>query len=282
MSRKPLFEDLLNLPVEEVQATYEGLLNTIKTHEEERKKLFINKRIHSEAIKFAVNKTPNPPSLEGNDVSDVVRVAVEEKMEFDVLIAQRDDFVQRLVIPKHRVELNLSQFFERLTQDKHYSEAPSLASELEMFSRFFELQAMFDEYKEHATTLAELRTVRTSLLEHVKTINREDRKLAQELANNSENSRKMRREAGRLRSFLESHANIPTQQLPAPTEELSQRLASGQALSMDEFAAMLEHGGLTDIKSTGEESNPPKRKKAKQRKAAPRRGNIGHGSSDRA
>lgn len=282
MSRKPLFEDLLNLPLEEVQATYDGLLNTIKIHEEERKKLFINKRIHSETIKYAVNKTATPPSLEGEDVADVIRVAVEQKMEFDGLISRRDDFVKRLVIPKHRVELNLKQFFERLTEVKHHSEAPSLASELEMFSRFFELQAMFEEYKEHATTLAELRSVRTSLLEHVKTINREDRRLAQELASNSENSRKTRREAGRLRSFLESHANIPTQQLPAPTEELSLRLASGQALTMNEFAAMLEHGGLTDIKSTDEESNQPKRKKTKQRKAAPRRGNIGHGSSNRA
>ena len=282
MSRKPLFEDLLNLPVEEVQTTYDGLLNTIKTLEEGRKKLFIQKRIHSETIKFAVNKTANPPSIGGDDIPEMIRVAVAQKMEFDVLIAQRDDFVKRLVIPKHRVELNLKQFFGRLTEVKHHSEAPSLASELEMFSRFFELQAMFEEYKEHATTLAELRSVRASLLGHVKTINKEDRRLAQELTNNSENSRQTRREAGRLRSFLESHANVPTRQLPAPTEELSQRLASGQALSMDEFAAMLEHGGLTDIKSAEEEANPTKRKKTKQRKAAPRRGNIGHGKSNRA
>lgn len=282
MSKRPLFDDLLGQPVEEVEAAYQTLLEKLSACEAKRKQLYTLKKIHSETIKFAVNKTQHPPSLGDETVPDVVLTAIEQKQSFTSLIEQRDDLVHRMVIPRHRAEQNLIQYHERLTKQTHYSEAPNLATEIEMFSKFFELQAMLEHFKDHQTTLKELRTMRTSLLENVKTINKEDRRLAQALSGNADEARKLRREAGRLRSYLQKHTHVSAQQLPAPIDDMNQRLASGQALSMEEFAAMLQHGGLTDLPSATKNNKGGKRKKNQQRKAAPRRGKTGKGKSNRA
>lgn len=277
-----MFDDLLGQPVEEVEAAYQTLLEKLSACEAKRKQLYTLKKIHSETIKFAVNKTQHPPSLGDETVPDVVLTAIEQKQSFTNLIEQRDDLVHRMVIPRHRAEQNLIQYHERLTKQTHYSEAPNLATEIEMFSKFFELQAMLEHFKDHQTTLKELRTMRTSLLENVKTINKEDRRLAQALSGNADEARKLRREAGRLRSYLQKHTHVSAQQLPAPIDDMNQRLASGQALSMEEFAAMLQHGGLTDLPSATKNNKGGKRKNNQQRKAAPRRGKTGKGKSNRA
>ena len=180
-----------------------------------------------------------------------------------------------MVIPRHGAEQNLIQYHERLTKQTHYSEAPNLATEIEMFSKFFfELQAMLEHFKDHQTTLKELRTMRTSLLENVKTINKEDRRLAQALSGNADEARKLRREAGRLRSYLQKHTHVSAQQLPAPIDDMNQRLASGQALSMEEFAAMLQHGGLTDLPSATKNNKGGKRKKTNNERRLPDEGRL--------
>ena len=54
---------------------------------------------------------------------------------------------------------------------------------------------------------------------------------------------------------------------------MSERLLAGEALTMEEFASMLEHGGLTDVQPAEEKGNEAKEKREPaMRKAAPRRG----------
>jgi hypothetical protein len=64
----------------------------------------------------------------------------------------------------------------------------------------------------------------------------------------------------------------PVIPVPEPSPEVNERLLAGQALSMEEFASMLEHGGLTDLDS--KQVSPTKAKQHKKkgnRKTTPRR-----------
>ena len=66
----------------------------------------------------------------------------------------RYDLVNRLVVPRHRVVHTLGEFHAKLTTKTTSNEPPSLAQEIEMFSRFFELQAMLTIYNEQQQVLS--------------------------------------------------------------------------------------------------------------------------------
>ncbi|MEC7351271.1 MAG: hypothetical protein VYA29_05385, partial [Candidatus Thermoplasmatota archaeon] len=110
-------------------------------------------------------------------------------------------------------------------------------------------------------------------LETIKSVNKKDRQLAQELSQARQKAKGLRTEAGRLRAYLKKENAGPKQPLPPPTPEMSERLLAGEALTMEEFASMLEHGGLTDVQPAEEKRNEAKEKREPtMRKAAPRRG----------
>ena len=161
--------------------------------------------------------------------------------------------VQRLNVPRHRVANTLSEFFDKLTTSANHHESPTLAGEIEMFSRFFELQTMLQIYHEEEAVFSDLNQARRTLLDTVKAVNKNDRKYAQIISKTRETSRKLRKEAGRLRAFLKQN-KIGTALPETPSmPEFSERLLACDALSMEEFASMLEHGGLTELNDSGAE-----------------------------
>ena len=141
---------------------------------------------------------------------------------------------------------------------------------------------MLSIYNEHQSMLSGLKRTRLNLLETIKSVNKNDRRLAQQITQSREAAKDLRNEAGRLRAYLKKHQAGPEQPLPPPTPEMNERLLSGQALSMEEFAAMLEHGGLTDVTQTATPPTSPKEKREpSMRKAAPTRGKRRPASSRR-
>ena len=266
-------EDLAGQPREEVEATYAATIAEVNRLDEERQRMYIDKKLRSEVIKFAVNKIQHPPVIEHPGEHANLIQAIEEKNEFDRLLSLRDELASRLSVPRHRLVQAMESFYHRLTAPAPASQSPHLGAEIEMFSRFFEMQAMVKAYDEHRGLHHELNRARASLLETVKAINREDRKFSQRLTTNSEQSRPLRREAGRLRAFLKNIPGANPLPVPEQVEEFTLRLAAGNSLSIEEFAAMLEHGGLTNFEDTEAPApTPKKRRTSSMRRAQPMRG----------
>ncbi|MGB1419625.1 MAG: hypothetical protein ACPG7K_02480, partial [Poseidonia sp.] len=241
--------------------------------EEDLVDLHMKKKIHSETIKYAVNKSSEPPVINERHADDVISLALEQKLEFDAGLERRDTLVNRLLVPRHRVVHTLGEFYENLTTNSASSEPPSLAAEIEYFSRFFELQAMLKCYDDQQQVLSELNALRNSLLETIKSVNKNDRRLSQLIKQTRASSKEQRSEAGRLKAYLEKNNASPVVPVPPPTPEMGERLLAGEALSMEEFASMLEHGGLTELgRSPPSPSKPKQRKKNSMRKTQPLRG----------
>ena len=270
MTASDLFADLREMSLDDVQERYNTLLETIQRLENERKEMYVVKKLRSEVIRYAVNKLTTAPTIQNIAQKDLLEQAVAEKQVFDELLSQRDALNNRMGVPRYRLVETLQEFHRRLTQNAHHSESPSLASEMDMFSRFFEIQAMIEIYNAHRSLLTDIDHARRQLLETVKAINREDRKFAQQLTANNSETRPLRREAGRLRAFLEKKSKQEPKPLPEEIEEFSLRLMAGDSLSMEEFSSMLSHGGLTELEERGAPaSSPQKRKKKTQRRVDP-------------
>ena len=247
-----LFEDLVGLETSKVEAMYSDALEEVKTVDAKLVDLQIKKKIHSETIRFAVNKGPSPPSEDSERTDELITLAIQQKNQFDLHLAERDRLVQRLSVPRHRVANTLSEFFDKLTTSSKHHESPSLANEMEMFSRFFELQTMLQIYHEQKSVISDLDQARRNLLETIKAVNKNDRRYAQIISKTRETSKELRKEAGRLRAFLKQNKIGTEHPMPPSMPELSERLLAGDALSMEEFASMLEHGGLTELNETGQ------------------------------
>ena len=271
-SKPSLFADLVGLTDEAIESMYEDVLGKLATVDAELVGLHLNKKIHSETIKFAVNKQDTPPTLGADYDNDLIHLAVQQKEQFDALIKARDALVERLVVPPHRVSKTMHEFYNKLTADTGIGESPTLASEIDMFSRFFELQAMLRTYRENETVQSELRKTRLELLETIKNVNKNDRKIIQNINLNRERGKNLRNEAGRLRTYMKNNKKTPQRPMP-PKPDVGERLFSGEAITMEELASMLEHGGLIDEKPESPRSPSKKRKKRKPiRRSVPIRG----------
>ena len=268
-----LFADLQQKETAEVEAMYETALAQLSATESQLLELYKKKKIHSETIKFAVSKSPQAPKLDEDTRGDLVELAIEQKTDFDACLARRDALVERLVIPRHHVLHTMRDFYEKLTAPLTPSDSTSLANEMEYFSRFFELQAILDIYSEEQDVQSSLHRARTNLLETVKAVNKNDRRLAQLINQHRSGAKAQRTEAGRLKAYLEKVNATPVNPVPEPNPEVNERLLAGEALTMEEFASMLEHGGLMELETGNASATKPKqRQKKSMRTSQPRRG----------
>ena len=268
-----LFADFQQKEIAEVEAMYETVLSQLSATESQLLELYKKKKIHSETIKFAVSKSPKAPKLDEDSQGDLVELAIEQKADFDACLARRDALADRLVLPRHRVLNTMGNFYEKLTAPLTISDSTSLANEMEYFSRFFELQAILEIYTEEHDVQSSLRRARTNLLETVKSVNKNDRRLAQLINQHRSSAKAQRTEAGRLKAYLEKVNATPVNPVPEPNPEVNERLLAGEALTMEEFASMLEHGGLMELETGSAPSTKRKqRQKRSMRTSQPRRG----------
>ena len=273
-SKSPsLFADLNEKQTSEVEDMYQTSLAQLSATESQLLQLLKKKKIHSETIKFTVGKTPQAPKLDEESQGDLIELAIEQKADFDACLARRDALVERLVLPRHRVLNTMADFYEKLTTPLSPSDSISLANEMEYFSRFFELQAILENYTEEQDVLTSLHRARTNLLETVKAVNKNDRRLAQLISQHRSRAKSQRTEAGRLKAYLKKVNVASLNPVPEPNPEVNERLLAGEALTMEEFASMLEHGGLTELETGNVHASKPKpRQKKSVRTSRPRRG----------
>ena len=268
-----LFADLRQKPTAEIESMYEAAVAQCSATEHQLLELYKKKKIHSEVIKFAVSKAAHPPILEAQSEGNMVELAIEQKADFDACLSRRDALVDRLLVPRHRVIHAMGEFYEKLTVPLAPTDSVRLANEMEHFARFFELQAILQVYDDEQDVQISLQRARANHLETIKAVNKNDRRLAQLINQQRSSAKKQRTEAGRLKAYLEKVNASPVAPVPEPSPEVNERLLAGQALTMEEFASMLEHGGLTELGPTSAPSSKPtQRQKKAKRTAQPRRG----------
>ena len=274
MSKKSsLFDDLKEKDISEIELLYSNILSQIASKEERIVDLLVRKRVCADTIRFVVNKKDKPPHTKEDSHDDLISRAIGQKKEFDELLQSRDELVERLRVPRHKVIHTLQHHIAQLITADKTASPPSLALEIEYFSRVFELQAMLVAYNEQLPEFSKINQTRKSLLETVKQVNKNDRRLAQLINQHRSGAKAQRREAGRLKAYLEKVNATPVNPVPEPNPEVNERLLSGEALTMEEFASMLEHGGLTELETASAPSTKPKqRQKKSMRTSQPHRG----------
>ena len=263
-----LFSDLVDKDTPQIQTMYETVLAQLASTEDKLLELYKNKKIHSEAIKFAVNKSNQHPQNHESSQGELIQLAIEQKKEFNLCLMRRDGLVDRLLVPRHRVVHAMGEFYEKLTGASAPGDATSLAAEMEQFTRFFELQAMLEVYNDERDIQTALHRARVNLLETIKVVNKNDRRLAQLINQHRSQGKKHRTEAGRLKAYLEKVNASPVVPVPEPSAEVNERLLAGEALTMEEFASMLEHGGLTEMDTTITPTSKPKQRGKKSKKSS--------------
>ena len=263
-----LFSDLVDKDTPQIQTMYETVLAQLASTEDKLLELYKNKKIHSEAIKFAVNKSNQHPQNHESSQGELIQLAIEQKKEFNLCLMRRDWLVDRLLVPRHRVVHAMGEFYEKLTGASAPGDATSLAAEMEQFTRFFELQAMLEVYNDERDIQTALHRARVNLLETIKVVNKNDRRLAQLINQHRSQAKKHRTEAGRLKAYLEKVNASPVVPVPEPSAEVNERLLAGEALTMEEFASMLEHGGLTEMDTTITPTSKPKQRGKKSKKSS--------------
>ena len=80
MSKKSsLFADLEGKDTAELRRMYEEVLQNLSSLEEEIVNLYLKKKIHSETIKYAVNKSDQPPVVGEQESDELISLAIEQK-----------------------------------------------------------------------------------------------------------------------------------------------------------------------------------------------------------
>ncbi len=272
------FDDLRQEPTEIVEERYNTLLTQVEALDRERKEAIELRKAHSSVIKYAVNKQERPTLAKDLPEAPSLVRAMELKSAFDALLNERDEFVSRISVRKDRIEQMLDHLYNALVLEGGRTNV-TVDQEREMFSRFFEAQAMLDAYRSYDVLLHELNATRRMLLEEVKSINRDDRRWSQTVARQLTELRSLRREAGRLKTFLEQSNRTGRTTLPDLPEDLSTRLYSGDSISLEELSLMLAHGGLSALPEPKNVAFEPQRRRTPQhqsRRSSPRRGRAQH------
>ena len=78
-----VFDDLAPLETTEVEAMYEQVIGRLSEAEETLVGLHVQKKLHSETIKFAVNKLTTAPEVKDDAADELVQLAIQQKKAFD-------------------------------------------------------------------------------------------------------------------------------------------------------------------------------------------------------
>ena len=265
-----LFEDLRPLSANEINVMHQEVLDQLSRTEDEGRTLSARRKSISQAIQFALGKRPTPPEGsigEEDGRSDEIH---ESKSQLDALKLQRDELVDSIIISSPKITETLRQTFDRITEQLDIMNIPSLEREKELASLFFELQNMYPIGKEIDRLNREIHLIKRPLHGNIKHLNRAEKKIKRSLRTNKKDTKKLRREKGRLESWMRiKNANKTSRRSdrknkrkhrgPKPSD-VKKKLSSGESLSMDDLSTLLQHGGVLNVGASDNNSSHKKRK----------------------
>jgi hypothetical protein len=285
-----LFEDLRNLPMDRINALHQETIDQLTRAEEDGVRLSSQRRSIGQAIQFALGKRDTPPEGAIEDDELVSTEITESKSQLDELILKRDELVSKIVISSPKISETLRQTFGRITEQLDVMNIPLLEREQELASLFFELQEMYPIGKEVDRLNREIHYIKKPLHGNIKHLNKSEKKVKRKIRSNRRLLRFLRREKGRLESWIRiKNGSKKTRRKdkgekrqnrgPKPSE-VKKKMNSGEALSMDDLSTLLQHGGVLNMGTSKDETTSQQKNKRRKNKSSNyqvRRGKRGQG-----
>lgn len=269
-----LFSDLEDLDRKEIEQNVNDLERQVRTIEDEHKSLRNERKNQVEIVK-SLRVSVGEMEAVNDERRGLLKKFHEARKLAEKSREKRDEVNRSIPPPSSILSEWMGETHQRLvTIDNDLTTVPTLNREVEMFKRFFELQAAYTKKQDseifHTDYIKHIGTIRTIAKELDSTrnnnekeksndadteddagnINRSDvRKLSKriskidkELDKLSEEIKIVRKEAKRIRSYLRMTSSRGK---PIKISELKDRAQSGDSLNTDELGALLRTGGLS-------------------------------------
>lgn len=311
-----LFEDLEEVPHSEIDEKSADLDRQLRSLENEFNSLRHDRRAQVDLVKSLRAAVGNIEEA-NSERKALLNQFHKVKKEADKNRGLRDKVNRSIPPPAAVLEEWLADTYGKLTTiDNDLTAVPTLNRELDSFRRFFELQAAvvrkrqaeqahadyiveIDKLRKITTELDATRKNRESSAEsategseleadqvtrgEIRKMSRAITRIDKQLEAIKSQRKELRREAGRLRSYLKITGGRGRKIRLADVKD---RASSGGSLNANELTALLDSGGLMDLstesKKTEPTQTPPQKrgkggKKGKRRlgvtRGGPRRGN---------
>ncbi|MED5231125.1 MAG: hypothetical protein VYB30_01990 [Candidatus Thermoplasmatota archaeon] len=311
-----LFDDLEELPHVEIEEKAKELDRDLRSLDDEFNSLRQDRRSQVDIVK-SLREAVGGIEEANSERRNLLRNFHEIKKKADKERELRDKVNNSIPPPASVLKEWLADTYSKLTTiDNDLTAVPTLNRELDSFRRFFELQAAVvrkreaeDAHAKYVEQIDELRKVTTKLdatkklrkdtedsategtdVDSDKITRSEIRKMSKGISGIDKRleaiksqRKKLRREAGRIRSYLKITSSRGEK---IRLIDVKERASTGGSLNANELSALLDSGSLTGIasetsKTDGTKSDDTKRsrsgKKGKRRlgvtRGGPRKGN---------
>ena len=299
-----IFSDLEEISHKEVKLLSNKIEREIRTIEDEHKSLRNERKNQVEIVK-SLRQTVG----ENEAISDERRALLKKFHQSRKLAEdarkKRDSVNVSIPPPSSILSEWMAETHQRLvTIDNDLTAVPTLHREIDMFKRFFELQAAYtrkqDSEKFHEDYVNHIKEIReiTKELDATRnkspkgkeidssregqidssSVNRSDvrkiskriNKIDSQLDKISEERKALRKESNRLRTYLKLTSSRGK---PIKISEVKERATSGDSLNTQELGALLRTGGLAEL--TKNNTGKPKKKTSKKNKGKKQHRRLG-------
>ena len=271
-----LFSDLEDLDRKEIEQNANDLERQVRTIEDEHKSLRYERKNQVEIVK-SLRVSVGEMEAVNDERRGLLKKFHEARKLAEKAREKRDEVNRSIPPPSSILSEWMGETHQRLvTIDNDLTTVPTLNREVEMFKRFFELQAAYTKKQDseifHTDYIKHIGTIRTIAKEldstrnnnekeksndadtkdDVGNINRSDvRKLSKriskidkELDKLSDERKNLRKEVKRIRTYLRMTSSRGK---PIKISEVKDRAQSGDSLNTEELGALLRTGGLSEL-----------------------------------
>ena len=303
-----LFSDLEDLDRKEIEQNANDLERQVRTIEDEHKSLRSERKNQIEIVK-SLRVSVGEMEAVNDERRDLLKKFHEARKLAEKARVKRDEVNRSIPPPSSILSEWMGETHQRLvTVDNDLMTVPTLNREIEMFKRFFELQAAYTKKQDseifHTDYIKHIGTIRTIVKELDSTrnnnkkeksedsetkndagnVNRSDvRKLSKrlskidkELDKLSEEIKNVRKEAKRIRSYLRMTSSRGK---PIKISEVKDRAQSGDSLNTDELGALLRTGSLSGFAKDSKKTVKKKQIKKSTGKKQHRRLGVARGGA---
>tara|TARA_B100001996_G_scaffold374596_1_gene353433 strand:+ start:282 stop:1256 length:975 start_codon:yes stop_codon:yes gene_type:complete len=291
-SEEGIFSDLEEKDRKEIEQNVSDLEKQIRTIEEEHKSLRHERKSQVEIVK-SLRITVGENEALNDERRGLLKKFHESRKLAEKARKERDKVNRSIPPPSSILSEWLTETYQRLvTIDNDLTAVPTLNREIDMFRRFFELQAAYTRKQDseiyHTEYIKQIENIRGITKELDKTRkntgNKEDKDIADKKGNDSdlnrsdvrklskrinkidkemdklsEERKNLRKEVKRIRSYLRMTSSRGK---VIKISEVKDRAQSGDSLNTQELGALLRTGGLSEL--TKEKPRSEKKKQTKK------------------
>jgi hypothetical protein len=289
--KEGIFSDLEDMSHKDVELLSKKIEREIRTIEEEHMSLR-NERINQVEIVKSLRQAVGENEAISEERRGLLRKFHQSRKLAEEARKKRDSVNLSIPPPSTIIAEWMTETHQRLvTIDNDLTAVPTLHREIDMFKRFFELQAAFTRkqesekfHEEYVIYIKEIRDITKELdatrkepakenvektsssveeidssnvsRSDVRKISKRIKKIDSQLDRISEERKSLRKEANRLRTYLRVTSSRGK---PMKISEVKDRATSGDSLNTQELGALLRTGGLAELTK-----GSPKQSKKKQ------------------